>query len=403
MFGQYDRAVELLERGVELADEVGFSGHPLAMRARLANVEILRGNLDVAEAHHQIVAEDPVAASVPWLQAMSLIGQGGDRPPPRAIRAAPSTCWRGPGRCRARRPSRTCGRCCSSLAATSPTRSATATGRWSCRQRRSVPRRASVRRATSPTRSKAAPARSALSDDAERLVLGARGARRCRSPAPRERECDARRANATTSIGRRVDCGRRSATPSSSRRSWPGAARDDERTWSRPSSRCSRASDAGAWRRSDPGQRAVRRLVSGPVFDLLMAADWRWPQPEENPLCRRILYRWGRAAARHPWRMIGVWLVVAVAVLGTRRPTSEARPPTTGRFPAPRRNSAPTYSSRASRRKAASPASVVFADPDGDVTDAEARAAIERHPGRDRRPGRTCSPSPTRSIPPSRR
>ena len=30
----------------------------------------------------------------------------------------------------------------------------------------------------------------------------------------------------------------------------------------------------------------------------------------------RILYRWGRAAARHPWRMIGLWLVVAVAVLG---------------------------------------------------------------------------------------
>ncbi|HZI43621.1 MAG TPA: hypothetical protein VFD53_00290, partial [Ilumatobacter sp.] len=75
MFGQYDRAVDLLERGVELADEVGFSGHPLAMRARLANVEILRGNLDVAEAHHQIVAEDPVAASVPWLQAMSLMGR----------------------------------------------------------------------------------------------------------------------------------------------------------------------------------------------------------------------------------------------------------------------------------------------------------------------------------------
>jgi predicted ATPase/DNA-binding SARP family transcriptional activator len=75
MFGQYDRAVDLLERGVELADEVGFSGHPLAMRARLANVEILRGNLDVAEAHHQLVADDPVAASVPWLQAMSLMGR----------------------------------------------------------------------------------------------------------------------------------------------------------------------------------------------------------------------------------------------------------------------------------------------------------------------------------------
>jgi hypothetical protein len=75
MFGQYDRAVELLERGVALADEVGFSGHPMAMRARLANVEILRGNLDAAEAHHQIVADDAFAASVPWLQAMSLMGR----------------------------------------------------------------------------------------------------------------------------------------------------------------------------------------------------------------------------------------------------------------------------------------------------------------------------------------
>jgi hypothetical protein len=45
------------------------------MRARLANVEILRGNLDAAEAHHQIVADDPIAASVPWSQAMSLMGR----------------------------------------------------------------------------------------------------------------------------------------------------------------------------------------------------------------------------------------------------------------------------------------------------------------------------------------
>jgi tetratricopeptide (TPR) repeat protein len=75
MFGQYDRAVDLLQRGVQLADEVGFSGAPLAMRARLANVEILRGNLDVAAAHHQIVADDAAAASVPWIQAMSLMGR----------------------------------------------------------------------------------------------------------------------------------------------------------------------------------------------------------------------------------------------------------------------------------------------------------------------------------------
>mgnify|MGYP006321627081 CR=1 FL=1 len=27
-----------------------------------------------------------------------------------------------------------------------------------------------------------------------------------------------------------------------------------------------------------------------------------------------LLYRWGRAAARHPWRMIGAWVLVAIAV-----------------------------------------------------------------------------------------
>src|SRR5262249_13041238 len=39
------------------------------------NVEIMRGNLDIAEAHHQMVVDDPVATAVPWLQAMSLMGR----------------------------------------------------------------------------------------------------------------------------------------------------------------------------------------------------------------------------------------------------------------------------------------------------------------------------------------
>jgi hypothetical protein len=34
MVGEYDRAAELLRHGIELAAEVGFSGHPIAMRAR---------------------------------------------------------------------------------------------------------------------------------------------------------------------------------------------------------------------------------------------------------------------------------------------------------------------------------------------------------------------------------
>jgi RND superfamily putative drug exporter len=88
-----------------------------------------------------------------------------------------------------------------------------------------------------------------------------------------------------------------------------------------------------------------------------------------------ILYRWGRAAARHPWRMIGVWLVVAVAVLGLQAsvggetsddwtiPGTEAQ-----RGADVLDQSFPTEGGLAGR--------VVFADPDGDVTDANAQAAI---------------------------
>ncbi len=89
-----------------------------------------------------------------------------------------------------------------------------------------------------------------------------------------------------------------------------------------------------------------------------------------------FLYRLGRAAALHPWRMIGAWLVIAVAVLGLqvtvggetsddfRIPGTEAQRGAdllTDRFP-----SEGGVSGR-----------VVFADPDGDVTDRSARTAIE--------------------------
>ena len=74
MVGDYDRSAELLKRGIELAAEVGFSGHPLAMKARLGNVEVLRGNLDEAKAQFDELIRDAVALGVPWLHSMAQVG-----------------------------------------------------------------------------------------------------------------------------------------------------------------------------------------------------------------------------------------------------------------------------------------------------------------------------------------
>jgi predicted ATPase/DNA-binding SARP family transcriptional activator len=74
MIGDYDRAAEMLRHGLALADEVGFSGHPLAMRARLANIEILRGDLSTAERLHRALLDDPRATGMHWVQAMALLG-----------------------------------------------------------------------------------------------------------------------------------------------------------------------------------------------------------------------------------------------------------------------------------------------------------------------------------------
>ena len=73
-FGHYERAAQMLERGIAIAEDVGFSSHPTAMRARLGNIEILRGNLDVAERLHRSLVDDAMAAGVPWLQAMARFG-----------------------------------------------------------------------------------------------------------------------------------------------------------------------------------------------------------------------------------------------------------------------------------------------------------------------------------------
>jgi predicted ATPase/DNA-binding SARP family transcriptional activator len=74
MFGDYDHVVEVLERSLSTADEIGFSGHPMAMRARLASVEILRGNLEIAERQLEDIIIDDGAQGVPWLQTLASVG-----------------------------------------------------------------------------------------------------------------------------------------------------------------------------------------------------------------------------------------------------------------------------------------------------------------------------------------
>lgn len=76
MVGEYDRSAELLQRGIELAAEVGFSGHPLAMKARLGNIEVLRGDLEAAQRHHEELIADAATLGVPWLLSMARLGLG---------------------------------------------------------------------------------------------------------------------------------------------------------------------------------------------------------------------------------------------------------------------------------------------------------------------------------------
>ncbi len=87
------------------------------------------------------------------------------------------------------------------------------------------------------------------------------------------------------------------------------------------------------------------------------------------------LLRLGRSAARHPWRMIGAWLLIALAIFGLNRsiggdtsddwsiPGTEAQQGIDlleDRFPT----------------QGGASGQVVFADPDGDITDPAARDAI---------------------------
>jgi RND superfamily putative drug exporter len=89
----------------------------------------------------------------------------------------------------------------------------------------------------------------------------------------------------------------------------------------------------------------------------------------------KILYRWGKAAASHPWRMIGVWLLIAVAVFGIN---ASAGGETSDDFTIPGTEAQRGIDLLDERFPSQGGVSgqVVFADPDGDVTDPAAREVI---------------------------
>jgi predicted ATPase/DNA-binding SARP family transcriptional activator len=71
--GEYDRAVRMFEEGLA-GMHPGLTAGVLAIQARLANLEVLRGNLSLAESMHREVLEHWHGSVGQWPQAMSLVG-----------------------------------------------------------------------------------------------------------------------------------------------------------------------------------------------------------------------------------------------------------------------------------------------------------------------------------------
>lgn len=74
MRGDYDPAVRMLEESLALAEDVGFSVRGLATRSRLANLEILRGNLALAASLHRQSLDSSGGPVPQWVHAMTMLG-----------------------------------------------------------------------------------------------------------------------------------------------------------------------------------------------------------------------------------------------------------------------------------------------------------------------------------------
>jgi RND superfamily putative drug exporter len=89
----------------------------------------------------------------------------------------------------------------------------------------------------------------------------------------------------------------------------------------------------------------------------------------------KVLYRWGKASARHPWRMIGAWLVIAISVLALQS-TVGGETSDDWSIPGTEAQQGRDMLDRSFTAESGVAGRVVFADPDGDVTDPAARATI---------------------------
>ena len=75
MTGDYDRAFRVRSSVASRSPTSRLLRASAGDACTFGNVELLRGNLDADDAHHQALIDDPVVTTVPWLQAMALVGK----------------------------------------------------------------------------------------------------------------------------------------------------------------------------------------------------------------------------------------------------------------------------------------------------------------------------------------
>ncbi len=95
--GDYDPAIRMLEESLALAEDVGFSVRGLATRSRLANLEILRGNLALAESMHRQALESGSGPIPQWMHAITHARAGQHRPSSQRSRRSHAVHRRGDG------------------------------------------------------------------------------------------------------------------------------------------------------------------------------------------------------------------------------------------------------------------------------------------------------------------